>query len=292
MNKLSTSQNMKMQMIKRLVRKVFIILFILFSFVLIFIGKPDNIIISKTSGVVVDVMSPFVKVISYPIYMVGTFIKDVKNFRQVDAQNKELRDEVSKLKEQLNYLKQMEVENNSLKKLVNYTSNGVNYLLSTKVVGASGSGFTHSFIIDAGARHGVKKYQGVLVDGYLVGQIYSVGKNYSRMLLITDALSKIPVQIERTRTRAFLIGNNTDYPNLAHFENQEPIQIGDVVVTSGMGGNLPSGIPIGIVGSISEESGIIVQPFINKFNIEYVKVLKTSHTEGIQNFINNNPLTE
>ena len=292
MNKLSTSQNMKMQMIKRLVRKVFIILFILFSFVLIFIGKPDNIIISKTSGVVVDVMSPFVKVISYPIYMVGTFIKDVKNFRQVDAQNKELRDEVSKLKEQLNYLKQMEVENNSLKKLVNYTSNGVNYLLSTKVVGASGSGFTHSFIIDAGARHGVKKYQGVLVDGYLVGQIYSVGKNYSRMLLITDALSKIPVQIERTRTRAFLIGNNTDYPNLAHFENQEPIQIGDVVVTSGMGGNLPSGIPIGIVGSISEESGIIVQPFINKSNIEYVKVLKTSHTEGIQNFINNNPLTE
>lgn len=292
MNKLSTSQNMKMQMIKRLVRKIFIILFILFSFVLIFIGKPDNIIISKTSGVVVDVMSPFVKVISYPIYMVGTFIKDVKNFRQVDAQNKELRDEVSKLKEQLNYLKQMEVENNSLKKLVNYTSNGVNYLLSTKVVGASGSGFTHSFIIDAGARHGVKKYQGVLVDGYLVGQIYSVGKNYSRMLLITDALSKIPVQIERTRTRAFLIGNNTDYPNLAHFENQEPIQIGDVVVTSGMGGNLPSGIPIGIVGSISEESGIIVQPFINKFNIEYVKVLKTSHTEGIQNFINNNPLTE
>lgn len=292
MNKLSTSQNMKMQMIKRLVRKVFIILFILFSFVLIFIGKPDNIIISKTSGVVVDIMSPFVKVISYPIYMVGTFIKDVKNFRQVDAQNKELRDEVSKLKEQLNYLKQMEVENNSLKKLVNYTSNGVNYLLSTKVVGASGSGFTHSFIIDAGARHGVKKYQGVLVDGYLVGQIYSVGKNYSRMLLITDALSKIPVQIERTRTRAFLIGNNTDYPNLAHFENQEPIQIGDVVVTSGMGGNLPSGIPIGIVGSISEESGIIVQPFINKSNIEYVKVLKTSHTEGIQNFINNNPLTE
>ncbi len=292
MNKLSTSQNMKMQMIKRLVRKVFIILFILFSFVLIFIGKPDNIIISKTSGVVVDVMSPFVKVISYPIYMVGTFIKDVKNFRQVDAQNKELRDEVSKLKEQLNYLKQMEVENNSLKKLVNYTSNGINYLLSTKVVGASGSGFTHSFIIDAGARHGVKKYQGVLVDGYLVGQIYSVGKNYSRMLLITDALSKIPVQIERTRTRAFLIGNNTDYPNLAHFENQEPIQIGDVVVTSGMGGNLPSGIPIGIVGSISEESGIIVQPFINKSNIEYVKVLKTSHTEGIQNFINNNPLTE
>ena len=111
LNKLSTSKNMKIQIIKRLIRKIFIILFIVFSFILVFIGKPDNFIINKTSGVVADVMSPFVKIISYPIYIVGTFIEDVKNFRSVNAQNIELKQEVSKLKEQLNYLKQMEVEN-------------------------------------------------------------------------------------------------------------------------------------------------------------------------------------
>ena len=286
MNKLSTSKALKIQMIKKLIRKVFVILFIVFSFILIFIGKPDNIIISKTSGVVSDVISPFVKVISYPIYIVGTFVNDIKNFRSVDAQNQELRKEVSKLKEQLNYFKQIEVENQQLRKMNNFTTNGVNYLLASRVLGSSGSGFTHSLFVDAGAKDGVKKYQGVIVDGYLVGQINSVGRNYSRMILLSDASSKIPVQVERTKTRAFLIGDNTNYPQLAHFENQEPVQMGDVIVTSGMGENLPAGLPIGIVGSISEDNGIIVQPFVNESTIDYIKIIKTSHTEGLKNFIN------
>ncbi len=279
-------------MIKGLIRKIFVILFIIFSFVLIFIGKPDNFIISKTSSVVTQVMSPFIKIVSYPIYWVGSFIEDVKNFSSVDEQNRNLRLEVVKLKEQLNYLKQVEVENTELRKLTNYTTNGVNYLLSTRILGSTGAGFSRSFIIDAGAKDGVKKYQGVVVEGYLVGQIISVGSNYSRMLLLTDATSKIPVQIERTKTRAFLIGNNTDYPNIMHFENQEPVQLGDVVVTSGMGDNLPAGLPVGIIGSIGEETGIIVQPFIHSSNIDYIKVLKTSHTEGIKNFVKNNPYQE
>ncbi len=285
MNKLSTSKNMKIQMVKKLVRKIFIIIFIVFSFILIFIGKPDNVIINKTNGIVVEVISPFVKIISYPIYIVGSFIEDVKNFRYVDSKNQELKKEISKLKEQLNYLKQIEVENQQLRKIVNYKTNEVNYLLSTRILGYSGSGFTHSFLVDAGIVDGVQKYQGVLVDGYLVGQIISVGNNYSRMILITDATSKIPVQIERTHTRAFLTGDNTNYPKLIHFENQEPVQIGDVIVTSGMGENIPAGIPIGIIGSISEDNGIIVQPFIHKSNIDYIKILKTSHTEGIKNFL-------
>ncbi len=285
MNKLSTSKALKIQMIKKLVRKIFVIMFIIFSFILIFIGKPDNIIISKTSGVVSDVISPFVKVISYPIYVVGTFISDVKNFRSVDAQNQELKKEVSRLKEQLNYFKQVEVENQQLRKMNNYTTNGVNYLLSSRVLGSSGSGFTRTFFVDAGAKDGVKKYQGVIVDGYLVGQINSVGSNYSKMILLSDASSKIPVQVERTKTRAFLIGDNTNYPQLAHFEKQEPVQIGDVIVTSGMGENLPAGLPIGIVGSISEDNGIIVQPFVSESNIDYIKIIKTSHTEGLKNFL-------
>ena len=285
MNKLSTSKNMKIQLVKKFVRKVFIVIFIFFSFLLIFVGKPDNVIISKTGGVVVDIMSPFVNAISYPIYWVGSFIEDIGNFRRVNAQNTELKAEISKLKEQLNYFKQVEVENAELRRLAAYKTNSINYILSTKVLGTAGSGFTHTYILDAGSRDGVKKYEGVLVDGYLVGQVNSVGASYSRMLLLTDATSKIPVQIERTKTRAFLTGDNTDYPRLVYFENQEPVQMGDIVVTSGMGGSLPAGIPIGVVGSISEDNGIIVQPFVHQSNINYVNIIKTSHTEGVSNFI-------
>lgn len=292
MNKLTQSKNVKMQMLKQMVRKFFLIAFILFSFVLIFIGKPDSFIINKTSGIVVQVMSPIISVISYPIYKVGKFFSDVKDFFVINEKNAELRQEISRLTEEINYYKQVDAENVHLRRLANFTSGGTNYILSTKVIGSTGSGFSHSFILDAGAKDGVEKYHGVLVDGFLVGQIISVGRNYSRMLLITDSSLKIPVQIERTGTRAFLNGNNTKYPKLIHFENQDPIQIGDKVITSGMGGNLPFGLPIGIIGSISEEEGVILQPYVDSSHINYVKVIKTSHTEDIKEFLKENPTAD
>ena len=292
MNKLSQSKNVKIQILKQMVRKGFLIVFIIFSFILIFIGKPDNAIINKTSGMVIQFMSPIISIISYPIYKVGTFIEDVKKFNKVDKENTKLKEEISKLTEEINYYKQLDSENIELRKLTNFVGDNSIYALSTKVIGTSGSGLSHSFILDAGAKDGVEKYHGVLVDGYLVGQIISVGRNYSRMLLITDASLKIPVQIERTGTRAFLQGNNTKYPKIIHFENQAPLQIGDRVITSGMGGNLPYAIPIGIVGSISEEEGIILQPYVDSSHINYVKIVKSVHTDGIKQFLKEEEIPE
>lgn len=292
MNKLTQSKNVKMQVIKQMVRKFFLIAFILFSFVLIFVGKPDSFIINKTSGIVVQVMSPIISIISYPIYKVGTFFTDAKDFFTIREKNTELRRELSKLTEEINYYKQVDAENVRLRHLTNFISGGQNYVLSTKVIGSTGGGFSHSFILDAGTKDGVAKYHGVLVDGFLVGQIISVGRNYSRMLLITDSSLKIPVQIERTGTRAFLNGDNTKYPKLIHFENQDPIQIGDKVITSGMGGNLPFGLPIGIIGSISEEEGVILQPYVDSSHVDYVKIIKTSHTDDIKEFLKENPIVD
>lgn len=292
LNKLNQSKNVKIQIIKQMVRKSFLIIFILFSFILIFVGKPDSFIINKTSGIVVQVMSPIISLISYPIYAVGSFANDISNFRKVNKQNLELKREISNLNEEINYYKKIEAENIQLRRITNFVSGGTNYMLSTKVLGSSGGAFAHSFILDAGSKDGIEKYHGVLVDGCLVGQIISVGRNYSRMLLITDATLKIPVQIERTGTRAFLNGDNTKYPKLIHFENQDPVQIGDRVITSGMGGNLPYGIPVGIIGSISEEDGIVLQPYVDNSHIDYVKVIKTSHTEDIKKFLKENPILD
>jgi rod shape-determining protein MreC len=276
---------MKLQIIKRLVRKVFLIVFILFSFILIFIGKPDNPILSRTSGLVVAVFSPVVSLISYPIYKVGSFIEEVKAFRRMDEINQELKAEVSKLTEELNFYKSQDAENKKLREICNFAGGGANFFLITRVLGSAGAGFSHTFILDAGTKDGVAKYHAVLVDGYLVGQIVAVGDRYSRMLLLTDAGSKIPVQVETTGTRAFLTGDNSKYPRVVHFENQEPIGLGDRIVTSGMDGNIPAGIPVGIIGSISEENGVVLQLFVDSSRIHYVHVVKTSHTDAIREFL-------
>jgi rod shape-determining protein MreC len=276
---------MKLQIVKRLVRKVFLIAFILFSFVLIFIGKPDNPILSRTSGLVVALASPVVSLISWPIYKAAGFVEDVKAFRRADETNRQLKAELSKLSEELSFYKSQEAETKKLREICNFSDPGTNYFLIARVLGTAGAGFSHTFILDAGTKDGVRKYHAVLVDGNLVGQVVVVGDRYSRMLLLTDANSKIPVQVESTGTRAFLAGDNSKYPRVVHFENQEKVDVGDRIVTSGMDGNIPAMLPVGIVGSISEENGVVLQPFVDASRISYVHVVRTSHTDGIREFL-------
>lgn len=287
MNKISTTKVVKLQILKRLVRKILIIILVVFSFLTIFINKSDNIIIDKLNGLVLDITSPLIKIISSSIYTTYNFIAYVSNFNKNVKQKETLKLEILELKEQINKYKRFKAENDNLKNLVNYTSNDKYNFISTRVIGYSGSSFSHSFILDAGEDVGISKYDGVLVDGYLVGQIVSVGNKFSRLMLITDPISKIPVQVERTGTRAFLEGTGAKYPKVIYFENKEPVQIGDVVISSGMGEGIPVGIPIGIIANISENQEVILQPFVDNSNIEYVKVIKILSSQEFKKFITN-----
>ena len=91
-------------------------------------------------------------------------------------------------------------------------------------------------------------------------------------MLITIS-SKVPVILEKSRIRAFLSGNNDDYPRLTHIEKQGMISEHEEVLTSGFDGILPYGIRIGFIAGIEEESPFI-QPYIGLSDIEIVSVLK------------------
>ncbi len=276
MNQISTTKVMKIQKIKYFIRKIFLVFFLLFSFILIFVAKPEKTLLTKTNSIVLEIISPLIKIISYPIYSVLSFSNNVKNFNHINKINENLKKEISNLKEQLNKYKTTELENSKLKEIVNFKSNFNYSFITTKVIGYSGSSISHIFILDAGNKDNIKKYSSVLVDGYLVGQIISTSNNYSKLLLITDASSKIPVFIERTGTRAFLQGNNTDNPQVVYFENKEPVQIGDVVISSGMGKGIPYGLRIGVISNITDNNEFIMKPFIHNSNITYVKILNNN----------------
>ena len=92
------------------------------------------------------------------------------------------------------------------------------------------------------------------------------------MILVTDINSKIPVVIERTRVRGILSGNNTETPSLIFTRSAADIQEGDVVVTSGVGGMFPAGLPIGFVSSI-KNGDIAVETMADISRIEYVRIV-------------------
>ena len=160
--------------------------------------------------------------------------------------------------------------------------------VTARVIAEEGDAFSHSIIAYTGDKK-VRKGQVALSDKGVVGRVDKVGNVYAKIILITDINSKIPVVIERTRVRGILSGNNTAMPQLMFTRSTSDIQEGDVVVTSGVGGMFPSGLPIGFVNSI--KNGVIdVETMADISRIEYVRIVDyglSAESESLNDFLEN-----
>jgi len=134
-----------------------------------------------------------------------------------------------------------------------------------------GGAYAHSVMISAGSRDGVAKGQAVISDEGLIGRVAEAGYQASRVLLITDINSRVPVVVENSRDRAFLSGDNTNRPLLTFLTADAAVAPGDRILTSGHGGAFPPGIPIGVVSSVSENA-VRVAPMFRRHQLEYLRV--------------------
>jgi len=133
--------------------------------------------------------------------------------------------------------------------------------VTARVVADTGGAFYRSLLINAGARQFIRRGQAVIWQGGLVGRIAEVGERSSRVLLMTDINSRIPVVVESTGDRAILRGDNSSRPVLRFLPENSPISPGDRIVTSGHGGVYPPGLAVGSVAQASETL-VTVQPFV------------------------------
>jgi len=107
--------------------------------------------------------------------------------------------------------------------------------------------FANTRIADAGADRGVVEGNPVLSDHGLVGRVTGVADKVSRIMLLTDIESRTPVLVARTNGRAILTGDGGPNPKLAYLRTHDPLREGDRILTSGDGGVLPRGLPVGVV---------------------------------------------
>ncbi len=105
--------------------------------------------------------------------------------------------------------------------------------------------FSNTRLIDAGASRGIVEGNPALSDHGLVGRVVGVAPDVSRVLLLTDVESRVPVLIARTNGRAILTGDGGPNPQLSYLRTHDPLRQGDRVLTSGDGGVLPRGLPVG-----------------------------------------------
>ena len=243
------------------------------AFALMLLGKADSALTERLRFLINDALTPVMTVLAQPIASVNRGIEAVDDVLYVYSENARLRRENERLLSWQDAARRLEQQNASYRSLLNATVDARTTFVSARVIVDAGAPFVKTLIINAGGRDGVTKGQAVINEAGLVGHIVETGERASRLLLLTDLNSRVPVVVETSRVRAILAGDNTDRPELQFVGDGAPMQLGERIVTSGHGGVFPSGIPIGLVTQISHR-GAEIELFADFNRLEYVRVMR------------------
>lgn len=257
--------------LKVLLRRIFVALLFLCSFFFILLSKVDNPLADEISKIIIKITAPVMQVVEYPariVHRAYTYLYDVS---RIYMDNLELRAENKQMLMLQNKVRSLEVENQLLGRLLNYIPPAEASFISAKIIAESSDNFTHILFVYIG-NEAVRKGQIVLGEESVIGRVDKVSGKYAKVILITDINSKIPVVVERTRARGILSGNNTEMPDLIFTRSTADIQEGDIIVTSGVGGMFPAGLPVGFISRI-QGNEIKVETIADISRTEYVRIV-------------------
>ncbi|PLK58846.1 rod shape-determining protein MreC [Candidatus Palibaumannia cicadellinicola] len=170
---------------------------------------------------------------------------------QLQLENHALRQELLLKKSEQLLLGQYKKENTRLRELLRSPLRQDERKMVTKVISLRTDPYRNQVIIDKGSNNGVYIGQPVISDQGVVGQVIATNKFTSRILLICDSSHALPIQVLRNDIRVIVVGNGcTEDLQLEHLPCNTDIRVGDVLVTSGLGGRFPEGYPVAVVSSV------------------------------------------
>jgi len=160
---------------------------------------------------------------------------------------------------QLQKLDILEKENDRLRKLLSATPKTTERLLISEIIDVDVDPYKQLIILNKGSNNEVYQGQPIIDARGIMGQVIHVGPLSSTAMLITDASHAIPVQINRTGLRAIAFGSGKiDQLNLRHLPHNVDIQVGDLLISSGLGDTFPPNFPVAIISKVERPAG---EPF-------------------------------
>lgn len=240
---------------------------------LLLLGRAETYVFDRARQVVTDLTAPLLEIASRPVAAARRVVERTDEYAYVFDENERLRAENARLLAWKEAALKLESKLARYEALLNVQIDPQIRYVSGRVVSDNGGPFVDTVIVNVGREAGVKSGDGVIDTDGLVGRIVATGEKASRVLLLTDLNSRIPVVVEPAHYKAILAGDNTDWPKLEYLASTGSVSPGDRVVTSGDGGLLPPGIPVGLV--IQTSDGFLrVQAFADRDRLDFVRVLK------------------
>ena len=197
-------------------------------------------------------LAPLEYAISWPADAIDKLRNVINTHDDLVKENLRLKTDQLLLRSQLQRLLAIESENNYLKSLLQSSQQSKNKTLIAELLAVDFGPFVNQVVVNKGKRDGVYQGQSVLDANGVMGQVIQVGPITSRVILINDSHSGIAVQNARNGMRAVAIGDNyPDQLRLMYVPKTSDIKVGDIFITSGLGGHYPEGYPVGRVESVS-----------------------------------------
>ena len=217
---------------------------------------------------------------SIPGNTIGPMYTTIQEHFKIYEQYELIKLELQQLKNQQNQIAYLKIENDKLKKAIDDTDIYNYESITSKVLVDKESPFLKSVILNKGFNSGLKKGMPVLKGPYFVGRITEVNYLSSRVLLISDLNSKIPVLIEPMGYQAIMSGTGDDLALLDFLPKNHQLEVGNLVYTSGTGGIFFEGIPIGRVELIEEKFHVKFFPDLSQLYL--INVITSEPMRGKQ----------
>lgn len=256
-------------------KKGLIIFFILFfvSFFLVAYQYKNTPINGRSF--ISDILSSPFDLLSFLSNSIKT---NVKNLLNTYAENKILKEQLNKTLMERQMYSEIIQENKRLKAILSLKEQEPKYLTAAKVIAKGYDRFLQTITIDKGKSNGIKKDMAVITTKGLIGKIYSVRENFSDVLLLKDPNFSVAVRLQNSRVEGIVSGTGGKYCILKYISPEEDIKPDETVITSGLDGIFPQGIPVGTIKSIKKEGiefflNIQIKPFQENEKIEEVIIL-------------------
>ncbi len=221
---------------------------------------------------VIEITAPFQKLIKQITKSTEELWLNYFRLVGVHHENTQLKNEIHALKMANSRYRELLATQERLEELLQFKQTINRPVLAAQVIGRDPTGWFKSVIIDKGKWAGLRLDMPVVNAFGVVGRVVSVSSNYAKVLLIIDQNSAVDCLVQRSRDRGMLKGLMSEICKLDYVAKSNDITVGDIVVTSGLGGVFPKGLPVGRILDVKEISGELFKDIKIRTAVDFSKL--------------------
>lgn len=210
-------------------------------------------------AVMLEIAVPIQDAVAAPVDGVRGVFRDYVSLVEVREDNDRLRRRVAELEEANLQYREALVASGHLQQIASMRDDFEIPMLPSEVVGLDVKPWFRSVLVDRGAAHGVRAGNPVITAEGVVGLVTATSRHAAKTMLLLDRQSAIDGIVQRSRARGIVRGRGTDQLEFEFVVRGGDVQLGDVVITSGLGGVYPKGLRVGEVVEISDPAGGLLQ---------------------------------